>query len=580
MSNLNGRIFTEEIDGVQYGVSIRDIQTVIGDSSKDIGNLCRSAGLNPYSVHKPVRSALWGGTEQQVKVPAKYGWDIDVKNPGSAGNTDTFITQLRTQGDSYAHWRLLLPRGVNNDYTEPYRILDFEGYNQRQLPYRAPLYLNRLTATPILDNQQQPLEGNPLFMTIPLRQASTQVIETDTFTLTDAYDVSVVVSIVDPNPESSASFMHWDVDGDFQVQLVDAQGHIVDSDYNTGFGILTGNIPQKLVFHFENFRSLAGYTAPYFIRYRAHFENNSYFFNGSSDEYVPVQIKIDTTYAQTLAIDNEGQDGVVVRLSGTSSEWNENGYLARETVFGANGSWPIVCVEVNNGTTMQRKLALVPSSGFIPFKRIGITIQPRVDTSLTDIIVYLLYGNYSRIFPQIQDGYDYGDVSLADSEKLTVAPNCYNAIGILPTPPPPMVVYQDDCQGADIHYTNGVEETGLTPNAYGFTQVDYSISYFSLAWGFGIDNLTAQLPVVAKLNILNSDDDIVASKTVETTATGTYWTYTFEFEFPNELHGYAAHELYAVLSVEVNGDLYYIQFYPQKLVSSLPEPYRLGTETS
>ena len=54
---------------------------------------------------------------------------------------------------------------------------------------------------------------------------------------------------------------------------------------------------------------------------------------------------------------------------------------------------------------------------------------------LSDLIVYLLYGNYRQIFPDMERQVDYGDLSLADSYVLTCAPNCYNELGIIPQDP-------------------------------------------------------------------------------------------------------------------------------------------------
>ena len=565
MSHSGGKIYKDS----PYGISIKDIKDVLGSSRSDIGGLIEYGNINKWAVQKPVRSDLVSGTESEIKVPAKYGWNITTKSAGS--NTVQFINSLRTTGDSSDHWEYLKPRGGSQSPKEWYRILDFDRYNHAQLPYRTPAFMTRLASSQISING-----GQPLTVEIARNGTATQTLTSTAFSLNDAYDVTVLVTIQDPNPESAASYIHWDVDGDFQIELIDSNNRVVDSDYQTGFGIKTGNLPQTISLHFDGFHSMDGYTGPFRIQYRVHMENHTYYMDGSNTVYVPVTIQIDTPYAATLTMSKTGQDGVVVRPAGVESEWRDNAFLARETIFGASGSWPIVVVEVSNGSSTQRKICLVPNSGFIPFRRIGITISPRAATDSKDVIVYLLYGNYHQIFPDMENQVDYGDLSLADQYKLTCAPNCYNELGIIPVDPTPIVVYQDDCQGADFYYTNSTSQIGLTPTANGFTGQTYGVTRFKLRWGIGIDNLVTDLQVTMVLTLYDSDYDFVASQERVLTTSGTFWNDVVEFDF-NPLYGsYNPFELYAKLSVEVNGELYYIRFYPQSITTTDPEFYPLG----
>lgn len=577
MAHNNGKIYRDTSVSPALGVDpIKDVAYITGNSTGDWARLCGDLDasgndankVNIHSVHKPVRSPLKGGAETDIKVPAKYGWQITTKAAGS--NTLSFIQQLRSYGANYAHWRWLKPRGTSQG--EEYRILDFDGYNHNQLPYRTPCFFSRLAAAEIN------ISGTHEDVTIPRQQTVTQGFNSNTFTLRDAYDVTVLVSIIDPDPEGSASYMNWDIDGSFDITLVDANGRVVDHDYQTGFGISTGNIPQAISMHFEGFHSLEGYTGPFHIEYRFHFANNTNYSDGSNVVYTPVIVRVETTYAATLTMSRTGQDGVVIRPAGLSSEWRDNGYRARSAVFGDNGYWPIVAVEVYNGSTTQRALALVPSSGFIPFKRIGITIQPRQETSAQDIIVYLLYGNYTQIFPEFQKGVDYGQLSLANAYALICAPNCYNELGIIEAEPEPLIVYQDDCQGAIFTYYDGTRESGLTPSSFGFTRTDKSIRAFRLDWGIGIDNLTMPLPVTVTLELFDVDETLIDSRTVEVTTSGKYWSEVVVFNFESLAGSYAPFELCARLTVEVNGELYYIRFYPQTITTTLPALYPLGSD--
>jgi hypothetical protein len=579
LANANGKIFIDRSVDPPIGIDPwADVAYVTGRSTGDYGQLCGDVDengadvnkVNVHSVHKPVRSALLGGTEQEVKVPAKYGFRVDTKPAGSG--TLSFIQQMRSQGANYAHWGWYKPRGEGRSPKEHYRIVDFEGYRHGQLPYRTPAFLTRLASSPISING-----GQPLSVEVARRSTSTEVLTSTSFVLNDAYDVTVLVTIEDPNPESAASYMNWDVDGDFQISLIDSRGRVVDSDYQTGFGIRTGNLPQVISLHFEGWHSLEGYEGPFRIQYRLHMANDTYYNDGSNDVYIPVTLKIDTVYAATLTMSKTGQDGVVVRPAGMEAEWRENGYRAREAVFGANASWPIVVVEVCDGSTTQRKICLVPNSGFIPFQRIGITIRPRQAADAKDVIVYLFYGNYSRIFPDFQRQVDYGDLSLADAQVLTCAPNCYNELGIIPQDPEPFMFYQEDCQGARFDYNNGTYQEHLDPQANGFTSRENLVSRFRLAWDFSADNIPVAMEIVFHLDIYNIDEELLQSdeKAVQVSAVS-HWYGSVLFDVDLRTESLAPFEMYARMWADVGGDIYYIRFYPQAVSTTLTAVYPLG----
>lgn len=578
MAHANGKIYRDASTNPPYGIDARgDVAVVLQRSTGDWGQLCGDVDkngadvnkVNIHSVHKPVRSSLKGGTEQEIKVPAKYGFRIDTKAAGSS--TLSFVQQLRSQGAGYAHWGWNKPRGLET-YAEDYRIDDFDGYRHGQLPYRTPAFLTRLSASQISING-----GQPLSVEIARRSTKTEVLTSTPFALNDAYDVTVLVTIEDPNPESAASYINWDVDGDFQINLIDANGRVVDSDYQTGFGIQTGNLPQTISLHFEGWHSLEGYTGPFRIQYRLHMANDTYYNNGSSDVYVPVTLKIDTVYAATLTMSKTGQDGVVVRPGGMEAEWRENGYRAREAVFGANASWPIAVVEVYNGSTTQRKICLVPSSGFISFQRVGITIQPRQATNAKDLIVYLLYGNYQQIFPDMQRQVDYGDLSLADSYVLTCAPNCYNELGVIPQDPEPLTFYQEDCQGARFDYRGGTYQENLDPQANGFTNRELLLDRLRLAWDFSADNVLVDMEMIFHLDIYNIDGELLESDIqAVTVASSSRWYGSVLFDIDLTRQSMAPYELYARMWADVGGDIYYINFYPQAVSVTPTALYPLG----
>ena len=582
MSNANGKIYRDTSVDPPFGINPwTDVSYVLGRATGDWGQLCGDVDkdgrdvdkVNTNSVHKPVRSELQGGTEQQVKVPAKYGFRIDTKEAGA--NTLSFVQMLRSQGANYAHWGWDKPRGYNRNPQEFYRIDDFDGYNHNQLPYRTPAFLTRLTASQISINGGQPLE-----VEIPQSSTITKILTSNTFVLNDAYDVTVLVTIKDPDPESAASYMEWYLDGELQINLLDANDRVVDWDYQTGFGIKTGNIPQTISLHFEGWHSLKEYTGPFRIQYRLHMENNTYYSDGANDVYIPVTLKIDTVYAATLTRSRTGQDGVVVRPGGMEAEWRDNGFRARSAVFGVNGHWPIAIIEVTDGSTTQRKICLVPNSGFIPFRRIGITVQPREETSAKDIIVYLLYGDYSKIFTDIEHQVDYGDLSLADAQVLSCAPNCYNELGIIPLDPPAFVFYQEDCQGARFDYHDGTYQQGMTPSAGGFTNNEKLVERIRMQWDIGADNVPVTMAIDMHLDIYNSDDELIESDVQTLIATpATWWYGAAHFDIDMSQQSLSPYEIYGKLWADVGGDIYYIKFYPQAVSQSDPGLYCFGWQS-
>ena len=569
MSNSGGRIYTDE----NTGVSIGDLQVVLGTARNDLGGIITNAEINENSLHKPVRSNKPFGTEQDIKVPTKYGWTIIKKNIGS--NTNTFINTIKTYGASFKYWNYEKPRG--SSYNEWFRLLDFNGYNHYAVAYRTPCYLSRLTASDI----QIP----PISLNIQANSDDYEYVqESDPFTLNDAYDITVIASVYGSSPS-----INWDIDGSLDVTLLDSNNRVVDHTYETGFGVRNG-VPQPMLIHFENFHSLEGYDGPFRIQYRTLFSNHTTHEEGGRIYSDSVTVNVDTSYAATLTRSRTGQDGVVIRPSSEASEWRENSYRARSTIFGEFGYFPLAVIEVYNGSTTQRKICLIPSSGFIPFKRIGITIRPREETYSKDIIVYLLYGNYTSIFPEYQTGIDYGALDLANGNVLVAAPNCYNELGIIAEDVPPVEIVQDDCQGATFTYSDSSTETGLLPypSPRGFTDSEKLLSIINIPWGIIVYNATEEMPISVKLCIYteeeadstNEESDLIKQDTETFVVDSSDWSATANLEvaLDNLPTHYAPYELYAKIKIEFNGETYYINIGQGSITTTDPGRYKLGEE--
>jgi len=84
MAHNNGRIYTETVGGVKHGVSICDVQTVLGNSSPDLGTLCRAANINPWARYKPVYIATSNEHSTPVlltdAVRLLFGWGSKTKD--------------------------------------------------------------------------------------------------------------------------------------------------------------------------------------------------------------------------------------------------------------------------------------------------------------------------------------------------------------------------------------------------------------------------------------------------------------------------------------------------------------------
>ena len=138
----NGRIYIDTSVTPNVGISIGDIQTVLGSSKNDIGGLIVNGAINKWSKAKPLRDSnpgfniAYAGHENGGTV---HGFAALV-NPTDGIIIDGDITAVVEKYDSPAvHaslWEYLKPRGIAS--SEWFRFLDFNGYNHNALcPVRS-----------------------------------------------------------------------------------------------------------------------------------------------------------------------------------------------------------------------------------------------------------------------------------------------------------------------------------------------------------------------------------------------------------------------------------------------------------
>lgn len=118
-------------------VSIDDVRSCLGESSYDLGTLCKSSKINMYSIHKPTRwTDLFRSVAQSGSTPLTNAqWWAGTDNDFNISVVSTTLGKLVAGGETpYGYfqdpkanqWSL---KHVNGS-TYPYRLLDFEGYTK------------------------------------------------------------------------------------------------------------------------------------------------------------------------------------------------------------------------------------------------------------------------------------------------------------------------------------------------------------------------------------------------------------------------------------------------------------------
>lgn len=129
MSHSSNKIYITS----PYGVSIADIQSVIGSDRNDIGGLITTGTINKWAKWKPVRSTLWDLPTQESRkgagrpTPNDYSHQYGVYAPG-AGN----VTTLGSIHDC----RFIYER-PEDGYNYKYRFLDFVDPENTGYGYRS-----------------------------------------------------------------------------------------------------------------------------------------------------------------------------------------------------------------------------------------------------------------------------------------------------------------------------------------------------------------------------------------------------------------------------------------------------------
>lgn len=113
-------------------VDMGDISTALGVDSLDLGTLCEADAVNKWSLRHPVRKDVLGEMTDTDFKAVKCGLTpkgvakLLTQSIGSSTSASSAYTKDECLAE-VSEWAYAKPRG--GAYNEPYRMLDFDGYN-------------------------------------------------------------------------------------------------------------------------------------------------------------------------------------------------------------------------------------------------------------------------------------------------------------------------------------------------------------------------------------------------------------------------------------------------------------------
>lgn len=133
MPNSNGRIYVDTTVTPNLGVSVADVQTVLGETSGDVGTLCQSENINPWAKCKPITAANIIRPLDYEHAEQVYNYHCGLSVVYSASNFNDFLSKVRsslTNNDykyqnEYVAVKYDRPTG---NFASPFRLSDFNGY--------------------------------------------------------------------------------------------------------------------------------------------------------------------------------------------------------------------------------------------------------------------------------------------------------------------------------------------------------------------------------------------------------------------------------------------------------------------
>lgn len=130
----NKRLYTDST----HGLSISEVGQCLGESTRDLGRLCKSSKINPFAKYKPVKYAKVAPVRNGADKYWYRGAD------GKCGLSITVLTSStinKSAITSYPAWNHVAPTGgVTGSTCSPFRLLDFNGYRHNDVLWQ-PNYI-------------------------------------------------------------------------------------------------------------------------------------------------------------------------------------------------------------------------------------------------------------------------------------------------------------------------------------------------------------------------------------------------------------------------------------------------------
>lgn len=108
--------------GMLYrSVSIKDVQTILGEDSNNLHDLCTSDSINKWAWYKPIRNSSVKVINEDIRRAAKYGLSY-TENTAAKQLLQTPSEQNFNEAALSSEWSYNKPQGGT---TSPYRLSDF-----------------------------------------------------------------------------------------------------------------------------------------------------------------------------------------------------------------------------------------------------------------------------------------------------------------------------------------------------------------------------------------------------------------------------------------------------------------------
>lgn len=159
----NKKLFIDKTDPDNpIGITLQEIARCIGDfrvdtmGHYDMSIFCtpRTDGrklINMWSKNKPVRHPSRSSLTDLDREDVDFGLDV------SEAHDTNYEGLMNKAVESQCVFGYLLPRGVDDEYEEPFRINDFDGYNHKaEAPYKYTFYHQKGSANGWMDVYPSP----------------------------------------------------------------------------------------------------------------------------------------------------------------------------------------------------------------------------------------------------------------------------------------------------------------------------------------------------------------------------------------------------------------------------------------